>query len=134
LFFHAFVLIVTGVERMFFQHCQLHLISRKKMEQYSNRDRQGSRNLNPSPDPQSLLVNSREAAKLLSISERSLWSLKASGSIPHVRIGRLVRYDRQDLQSWIEEQKQRNVTKKRGTPVSADVPQDIKTDSSNTER
>ena len=39
------------------------------------------------------LLSASQAAKLLNISERSLWSLSNSGQIPCLRIGRLVRYD-----------------------------------------
>jgi excisionase family DNA binding protein len=63
--------------------------------------------MNDVPTLESLLLDSRIAARLLSISERSLWSLMKSGSIPHVRIGRSVRYDREDLKAWIEKQRQR---------------------------
>ena len=51
-----------------------------------------------------LLLTSRQAAEALAISERSLWSKKASGEIAHVRIGRSVRYSVADLQRWIAAQ------------------------------
>jgi excisionase family DNA binding protein len=54
-----------------------------------------------------LLLKPREAAKALSISERTLWELTDHGKIPHVRIGRAVRYDPRDLQAWIDAQKDR---------------------------
>jgi excisionase family DNA binding protein len=54
-----------------------------------------------------LLVNARDAARLLAISERTLWSLTAAGDIPVIRIGRAVRYDPRDLQAWIDRSKQR---------------------------
>ncbi len=50
-----------------------------------------------------LLVDSREAAKALGISPRKLWELTAKDEIPHVRIGRSVRYAITHLQRWIEE-------------------------------
>ena len=50
-----------------------------------------------------LLLTSRQAAQALQISERKLWSMKASGEIPHVLLGRSVRYPVADLQQWIEE-------------------------------
>ena len=50
-----------------------------------------------------LLLTSRQAAQALQISERTLWSMKASGEIPHVLLGRSVRYPVADLQRWIEE-------------------------------
>lgn len=52
-----------------------------------------------------LLVDSPTAAGMLSISERSLWGLKASGEIPTVRIGRSVRFDIRDLVAFIDRQK-----------------------------
>jgi excisionase family DNA binding protein len=39
-----------------------------------------------------LLIIAREAARLLSISERKLWTLTKSGKFPCVRIGASVRY------------------------------------------
>jgi excisionase family DNA binding protein len=78
-----------------------------------------------------LLINSREAAKLLSISERTLWGLKESGSLPYVRIGRSVRYGRADLETWIEEQKKRNVPGKRTPEAATPEVQNIKTASLN---
>jgi excisionase family DNA binding protein len=49
-----------------------------------------------------LLVEAREAARLLSISERTLWGLTASGAVPCVRLGRAKRYAMQDLTSYVE--------------------------------
>lgn len=58
--------------------------------------------------PQVLLVDAREAAKVLALSPRKLWSLTAGGEVPCVRIGRMVRYDPVDLRAWIEAQKSWN--------------------------
>lgn len=52
-----------------------------------------------------LLVKAREAARLLSISERKLWELTNCGAVPCVRIGAAVRYSPADLEAWIENQK-----------------------------
>ena len=52
-----------------------------------------------------LLLDPREAAEVLSISERHLWGLTASGTIPCIRIGRSKRYCVDDLREWIETQK-----------------------------
>ena len=49
-----------------------------------------------------LLVDSRTAAKLLAVSERTLWSLTASGEVRCVRIGRAVRYAISDLSAYVE--------------------------------
>lgn len=51
-----------------------------------------------------LLLRPREAAHVLSISERTLWSLTARGSVPHLRLGRSVRYPVDRLHRWIGEQ------------------------------
>ena len=52
-----------------------------------------------------LLLTPRQAAEALQISERKLWGMKAAGEIPHVLLGRSVRYDPRDLQRCIDEQK-----------------------------
>ena len=51
-----------------------------------------------------LLLNERDAAKMLSISPRTLWSLRAAGKISCVRIGAAVRYSVSDLQDFIRSQ------------------------------
>ena len=48
-----------------------------------------------------LLVDCREASRLLSCSERTLFDLTKSGSLPVVRLGRSVRYSPEDLREWI---------------------------------
>jgi excisionase family DNA binding protein len=61
----------------------------------------------PNSSP-ALLLTPRQAAKALSISERTLWAITAPrGPMPAVRIGRAVRYLVSDLQEWIESQKQK---------------------------
>ena len=52
-----------------------------------------------------ILLTRRQAAAALAISERKLWGMTASGEIPHVRLGRCVRYPIDDLQRWIADQK-----------------------------
>ena len=52
-----------------------------------------------------LLLKPAEAAKALSMGARTLWSLTAGRQIPHVRIGKSVRYDPADLRAWIAEHK-----------------------------
>ena len=56
-------------------------------------------------DSGQLLLTPRQAAEALQISERKLWGMKASGEIPHVLLGRSVRYDPRDLQRCIDERK-----------------------------
>lgn len=51
-----------------------------------------------------LLVDAREAARLLSVSTRKLWGMtfEEDGGPKFVRCGRLVRYAVDDLRQWIE--------------------------------
>ena len=51
-----------------------------------------------------LLLDAHQAARALSISERTLWSLTDKGEIPSVRIGRRVLYDPRALRGWIDGQ------------------------------
>ena len=50
-----------------------------------------------------ILVNAREAARLLGISERSLWTLTKRGEVPHVRIGARLLYRPASLTTWAVE-------------------------------
>jgi len=52
-----------------------------------------------------LLMTVKSAAESMAISQRKLWSLTKSGEIPHVRIGRSVRYAVDDLVEWISRQR-----------------------------
>lgn len=52
----------------------------------------------------SLLVDTREAARLLNISTRTLWTLTARGELPSVRIGRRVLYRLETLREFSERQ------------------------------
>ena len=54
-----------------------------------------------------LLLTASDAARALAVSDRKLWSLKASGEIPCVRVGRAVRYDPRDLVAWIDRRKEK---------------------------
>ncbi len=57
----------------------------------------------PRPEVTPLLVSHREAARMLSVCERTLFALTKSGDIPAVRIGRAVRYSVDDLRAWIKQ-------------------------------
>ena len=50
-----------------------------------------------------LLWSLREAAEALGISERKLWGMTDSREIPHVRLGRCLRYPVRELEQWINE-------------------------------
>jgi hypothetical protein len=51
------------------------------------------------------LMTSKKAAEYLCISPRKLWDLSKSGRIPTVKIDRVVRYDLNDLNEFIDLQK-----------------------------
>jgi excisionase family DNA binding protein len=51
------------------------------------------------------LLKPREAADVLGICARSLWTLTQREELPCVRIGRSVRYDMADLVAFIEAKK-----------------------------
>jgi len=54
-------------------------------------------------DKNRLLLRPREAARVLGISERTLWGLP---DIPRIRVGkRGIRYYLDDLRGWIESQR-----------------------------
>jgi len=54
------------------------------------------------PASPKLLLSAREAARALSICEKTLWSLtRPRGNLPCVRIGRRCLYDPRDLEAWI---------------------------------
>ena len=52
------------------------------------------------------MLTTRQTAKALAISPRKLWEMTKLNQIPHVRLGRCVRYPLIDLKRWIEEQRQ----------------------------
>lgn len=60
---------------------------------------------NNRPTNPPLLLTPQQAAEALVISRRKLWGMTASREIPHIKLGRLVRYPVDDLQRWIDDQK-----------------------------
>ncbi|MBX3356337.1 MAG: helix-turn-helix domain-containing protein [Phycisphaeraceae bacterium] len=52
------------------------------------------------------LLTYRQAAKVLGVTERTIWSLVNRGALPVVRFGRSVRIDPADLCFFIERSKQ----------------------------
>lgn len=61
-----------------------------------------------SSTPEPLAVGRREAAAMLGISERLLWTWTNAKTIPHVRIGTRVLYPVAQLRSWLEERAKTN--------------------------
>ena len=60
------------------------------------------------PKPESRLLSVVEAAAYLGVSAWHVRRLVWGGDLPAVRMGRLVRLDRADLDKFIDEQKFRN--------------------------
>ena len=54
------------------------------------------------PTPQRLAYPTPEAAQMLGISERGLWTLQDSGEITPIRIGRKVLYPHSELERFLE--------------------------------
>ncbi len=51
------------------------------------------------------LLEAKEVAELLAVPESWVRQHTRSGSIPHVPLGRWVRYDREDVLRWVQELK-----------------------------
>lgn len=49
------------------------------------------------------LLNANEAAELLHVPRSTLYELVRSRHLPHVRVGRGLRFTRGDLASWVNE-------------------------------
>ena len=58
------------------------------------------------PTKPALLLAPQQAAVTLAISPRKLWGMTDSGEMPPLRVGRCVRYPLDDLQRWIDAQKE----------------------------
>lgn len=53
------------------------------------------------PTAEPMAVDARTAAKVLGVSERTVWTLKDRGELPTVRIGRRVLYRVADLHEFL---------------------------------
>lgn len=53
----------------------------------------------------SLLLNAKQTAERLNINVYTLYSLSRRKQIPTIRIGKLVRYDRDEVEKWLEGKK-----------------------------
>jgi len=51
------------------------------------------------------LLSARETARILLMSEKTLYNLTKAGKIVAVREGRMVRYDPRDIQAYIDSRK-----------------------------
>ena len=66
-------------------------------------------------DPPVFALRRAEAARALGISPRTLWSLTASGEVPHVRIGKSVVYPVVALQEWLAERARKSMRRRTGS-------------------
>lgn len=60
------------------------------------------------PDPDTLLTF-KEGCGVLRICPRLAWTLVNSGELPHLRIGRLIRFRRAALVAWIADRERKAV-------------------------
>jgi excisionase family DNA binding protein len=51
------------------------------------------------------LLDAAEVAAMLSVPERWVRQASRDGRLPHVRLGRYVRFDHADVLAWVEQQK-----------------------------
>jgi excisionase family DNA binding protein len=58
------------------------------------------------PDPEDGLVNAAAAAELLDVPKSWVLAEARAGRIPHVRLGRYVRFEPDDLRAWWREKRQ----------------------------
>jgi predicted site-specific integrase-resolvase len=56
----------------------------------------------------SLALRPRDAARALSISERTLWYWTKAGIVPSVRVGHVTLYPVDAVRKWLAEQAQKN--------------------------
>jgi excisionase family DNA binding protein len=55
------------------------------------------------PTDLGLLIDSREASKLLKVSPRTLWAMQNDGRMPSpIKIGKAVRFSYEALKTWVE--------------------------------
>jgi excisionase family DNA binding protein len=55
-----------------------------------------------------LLLSPRQAARALSVCEKTVYNLTKRGELPVVRVGRAVRYSLEDLRAWITKNSEKN--------------------------
>jgi excisionase family DNA binding protein len=60
------------------------------------------------PDNEQEFISLNELQEILGIGRTKAYDLVASGELPAVRIGRIIRVDMRDLTDWLERQKYQN--------------------------
>jgi excisionase family DNA binding protein len=59
----------------------------------------------PSPAPGDRLLVAEEVAELLAVPESWVREATRTGGLPHIRLGRYVRYQRATVLAWIQDQR-----------------------------
>ena len=62
--------------------------------------------MTPEPNPPLGLLTARQLAALWHVSEKTLRRWMASGRLPCIRVGRLVRFDPGDVSRWLSARKE----------------------------
>jgi excisionase family DNA binding protein len=62
---------------------------------------------NQAGESPAFVLDDRQAARLMNVSPRTVWRLRASGEIPHIRIGRRCLIRRVDVEAFLAERVQR---------------------------
>ena len=60
----------------------------------------------------SRFLSVREAAQLLGVSQAFLYASVGAGSIPHFRVGDLIKFDADELRSWMRTEAERRQQRK----------------------
>lgn len=61
-----------------------------------------TKTIEPLSQPERLLIDAKEAARLLSLSKSTLYSCLSAGMLPKpVRLGRSVRWSLEELRDWV---------------------------------
>ncbi|NLZ05581.1 MAG: helix-turn-helix domain-containing protein [Phycisphaerae bacterium] len=60
------------------------------------------------PAPEPLLVNAKQAGRMLSVCERTIFNLVGRGELRPIRIGKSIRFSIEDLKAWIARQQNKS--------------------------
>lgn len=94
-------LLTKALDRVSSQRSELSPVDKKQVARLRASQNANFMGQKP-PEDKGLLIDSRRAAKLLGISERTLWGMWNEGMMPKpIRIGRVVRFSYEELQAWV---------------------------------
>lgn len=64
------------------------------------------------------LIGTKELAKYLDVSIGTIYSWVWQKKLPHYKVGRLVKFDLKEIESWIKERRVKEIRSKYGTKIS----------------